>query len=98
MRVPSSIRGGIGLHAILTRSGPGTRASLASGLNRSAHRLCLFCIPEGNFSVGIFGFGGGVTILFGGGVSVFCGVSVLVPAGGDVAIQLPSLGASPVGH
>jgi hypothetical protein len=34
--------------------------------------------------VGIFGFGGRVTIFFGGGggVGVFCGVNILVPAGG----------------
>jgi len=47
----------------------------------------LFCIPEGNFSVGIFGFGGGVTIFFDGGVSVFCGVSILVPADGVCGTQ-----------
>jgi hypothetical protein len=63
----------------------------------------LFCSPEGNFNVrvvglAILGGGGGVTILFGGSVRIFCGASVLLPAGGDAVMQLPSRGASPLGH
>ena len=64
------------------------------------------------FSVGFGGggFGGGVKILFGGVTFIFgscgvgtvrfgsCGGTVVVPAGGDVAIQVPSLGSSPRGR